>query len=171
MKELELKLVSELMKNSRRSDRDLARAIGTSQPTVTRLRTRLEKEGYIKEYTAIPDFSKLGFELMALTFVKYAKEPTEAELVKIREVAHELERKVPPSDMMIMSGMGLDHGRVILSLHENFASFREFSQRESVFEVSSVASFVIGLDDKTHYRPFTLQTLARYLSHMKTTKK
>src|SRR4030042_1374819 len=103
MKELELKLISELMKNSRRSDRDLAR---------------------------------------------------------------ELEKKAPPSDMMIMSGMGLDHSRVILSLHENFASFREFSLRESIFDVTSVESFVIGLDDKTHYRPFTLQTLAKYLPHM-----
>jgi DNA-binding Lrp family transcriptional regulator len=48
------------MKNSRKSDRQLARAIGTSQPTVTRIRSRLEKEGYIKEYTMIPDFGKLG---------------------------------------------------------------------------------------------------------------
>jgi DNA-binding Lrp family transcriptional regulator len=32
MKVIELKLVSELMKNSRRNDRELARAIGTSQP-------------------------------------------------------------------------------------------------------------------------------------------
>ncbi|OGD44856.1 hypothetical protein A3K79_03525 [Candidatus Bathyarchaeota archaeon RBG_13_46_16b] len=171
MKELELKLISELMKNSRRSDRDLARAIGTSQPTVTRLRTRLEKEGFIKEYTAIPDFSKLGFELMALTFVKYTKPPSEEELIRIRELARELEKKAPPSDMMIMSGMGLDHSRVILSLHENFASFREFSLRESIFDVTSVESFVIGLDDKTHYRPFTLQTLAKYLPHMNAAKR
>jgi DNA-binding Lrp family transcriptional regulator len=39
------------MKNSRRSDRELALVLGISQPTVTRLRTRLEKEGIIKEYT------------------------------------------------------------------------------------------------------------------------
>lgn len=42
MKSIELKIVSELMKNSHRSDRELARRIGTSQPTVTRVRTRLE---------------------------------------------------------------------------------------------------------------------------------
>ena len=60
MKEIELKLISELMKNSRRSDRDLAKAIGTSQPTVSRMIGKLEKEGIIKEYTMIPDFGKLG---------------------------------------------------------------------------------------------------------------
>ncbi|NWF87116.1 winged helix-turn-helix transcriptional regulator [Candidatus Bathyarchaeota archaeon] len=69
MKEVELKLISELMKNSRRSDRDLAKAIGVSQPTVTRVRSRLEKEGYVKEYTMIPDFSRLGYEIPALTFI------------------------------------------------------------------------------------------------------
>ena len=63
MRKIEWKLISELMKNSRRSDRDLAKVIGKSQPTVTRTRTRLEKQGYIKEYTMLPDFQKLGFEI------------------------------------------------------------------------------------------------------------
>ena len=54
LKELERKLLSELIKNSHRSDRELAKAIGSSQPTTTRLRNKLEKEGYIREYTIIP---------------------------------------------------------------------------------------------------------------------
>jgi DNA-binding Lrp family transcriptional regulator len=53
MKKIELKLLPELLNDSRRSDRDLARSLGTSQPTVTRTRIRLEKEGYLKEYTVI----------------------------------------------------------------------------------------------------------------------
>jgi DNA-binding Lrp family transcriptional regulator len=65
MKKIEWMLLSELVKNSKQSDRELAKKTGASQPTVTRTRTRLEKEGYIKEYTIIPDFSKLGFELMS----------------------------------------------------------------------------------------------------------
>ena len=71
MKDLEIKMLSELMKNSRRSDRELAKAVGTSQPTATRIRTKLEKEGYVKEYTAIPDFIKIGYTIMALTFLKF----------------------------------------------------------------------------------------------------
>jgi DNA-binding Lrp family transcriptional regulator len=70
LKEIERKLLSELLKNSRRSDRELAKAIGVSQPTTTRLRTKLEKEGYIKEYTIIPNFSKIGYTIMALNFIK-----------------------------------------------------------------------------------------------------
>ena len=48
MKEIEWKLLSELMKDSRRSDRQLARALGVSQPTITRTRTKLEKPEEIK---------------------------------------------------------------------------------------------------------------------------
>ena len=70
MKDIERRLLSELMKNCRRSDRELAKVLGVSQPTVTRAIHRLQEEGYIKEYTVIPDFSKLGYELMGFTFVK-----------------------------------------------------------------------------------------------------
>jgi len=48
MKGIELKLVSELLKNSRRSDRDLAKTIEVSQPTVSRLLKKLKKDGIIK---------------------------------------------------------------------------------------------------------------------------
>jgi len=47
-----LKLLFALIKNSKRSDRDLAKTLGFSQPTVTRLRQTLEKEA-VKQYTLI----------------------------------------------------------------------------------------------------------------------
>jgi Lrp/AsnC family transcriptional regulator for asnA, asnC and gidA len=68
LKELERKLISKLVKNSRRCDRELAKAISVSQPITTRLRTKLEKEGYLKEYTVIPNFSKIGYTIIALNF-------------------------------------------------------------------------------------------------------
>ena len=79
LKELGRKLLSELVKNSRRSDRELAKAIDASQPTTTRLRTKLEKEGYIKEYTVIPNF-KIGYTIMALNFMKLDPKLTKMKL-------------------------------------------------------------------------------------------
>jgi DNA-binding Lrp family transcriptional regulator len=61
LKENELKILFELIKNARRSDRELAKAIRVSQPTVTRTRTKLEKMGLVKEYTIIPDLRKMGY--------------------------------------------------------------------------------------------------------------
>jgi DNA-binding Lrp family transcriptional regulator len=45
MKDVELKLISELMKNSRRSHRELAHAIGVSQPTVSRVMQGWKSKG------------------------------------------------------------------------------------------------------------------------------
>jgi len=64
-----LRLVSEMLKNSKKSDRELAGILAVSQPTVSRTRARIEKE-YIKTYTIIPDFKKLGYEIMAFTLAK-----------------------------------------------------------------------------------------------------
>jgi DNA-binding Lrp family transcriptional regulator len=85
VKDLELRLISELMKNCKRSDRALAKSLGVSQPTVTRTLHRLEKEGYIREYAAIPDLSKLGYELMGFTFVKMKESLTSGEQKEIQE--------------------------------------------------------------------------------------
>jgi DNA-binding Lrp family transcriptional regulator len=62
-----LTLLFALIKNSKRSDRDLAKILGFSQPTVTRIRKALEKEA-IKQYTIIPNLPYLGFDIIALTF-------------------------------------------------------------------------------------------------------
>ena len=60
MKEiLKRKLLAELLKNSRRSDRQLARVLDSSQPTITRTRQKIEREGIVRSYTFIPDWRKL----------------------------------------------------------------------------------------------------------------
>lgn len=60
-----LDLLYEIMKYSRRSDRELAKTIKVSQPTITRIRKVLEDNGYIREYTVMPALEKLGFEILA----------------------------------------------------------------------------------------------------------
>jgi DNA-binding Lrp family transcriptional regulator len=74
LKDIELKILTELMKNSRRSDRALAKAVGVSQPTVSRTIGKLQKEGYIKEFTIIPDFKKIGFAVMSIMVSKVKDE-------------------------------------------------------------------------------------------------
>lgn len=64
------KILFELIKDSKISDRKLAKKIGLSQPTVTRRRARLDKEGLI-DYTGIPNLVKLGFEIVAFQFMRW----------------------------------------------------------------------------------------------------
>jgi len=169
MKDIGLKLLAELMKNSKTSDRELATKLGVSQPTVSRIRAKLEKEGYIKEYTLVPDFRKLGFEIMAVTLVKLKRELKEEETGKIWKYAEELLKKSPFAYMMAMDGNGLGYSRVVVSLHENYSDFVRFvkATREVPFaELAAFDSFMISLSSK-HYQPLTFSIVARYLLAMK----
>jgi len=160
-----LKLISELMKNSRRSDRDLAGAIGVSQPTVTRIRNKLEKEGYIREYTMIPDFSKLGYKIMAITFaLSRSLEKEEAERAG-KTLADSVKDK-QFEFIMLERGDGLGFDGVIISLHEDYASYLKVSEwlRQFDFlEVKRINSFLINLEDNVRYRPLTFSTLAKLI--------
>ena len=166
MKNAGLKLISELMKNSRRSDRDLAKAIGVSQPTVSRLIKMLEKEGIIKEYTMIPDFCKLGYEILAFTFFNLEKEPNAEEIEKAREVFQSLSQNRLLEVVMLERGIGLGYYGVIISFHEDYSSFlklRETIVQFDFWELSKMESFIICLVDENRYMPLTFASLAKHL--------
>jgi DNA-binding Lrp family transcriptional regulator len=173
MKDVELKLICELMKNSRKSDRELAKAIGVSQPTVTRTRSRLEKEGIIKEYTMIPDFAKLGFEIACINFVRFTKELTEEEFKELRKYGKDLEKKNPGAFLLAMNGMGLGFNRVFVSFYRNYSSYvKDMNIVKAIPNVDAahVESFIISLDDKFHFQPITLSIIADYLLKTKEEK-
>jgi len=146
MKDLERRLVSELMKNCRRSDRQLAKVLGVSQPTVSRNLQKLEKEGIIKEYTVVPDFMKLGYTLLAVTFVKLKKYLSKDEIEKAREAAREsVESSL--NFIMLERGMGMGYNGVFLSFHKDYACFTELKKwltQYDVLEIADVQSFLVS---------------------------
>lgn len=167
MKDSELKLIIELMKDSRRSDRELARAIGVSQPTVSRMIKKLENEGYIKEYTTIPDFRKLGFELMSVNFVKF-KASTDAEHIeKLKKTARQIQTETGLPSLLVMSGMGMGFDRVIIMYHRDYASYARFKDTmkgAAEGNVEKLESFLVVLDGKNHFQPVSFSSLAKFLS-------
>jgi DNA-binding Lrp family transcriptional regulator len=172
VKEAELKLISELVRNSRRSDKDLAKAINTSRPKVTRMRTRLENEGAIKEYTIIPDLNKLGFEILAITFLKL-KKLSQEEIEKARKTAKEELKKAPFEIVMLQRGIGLGYEGVVISYHKDYSSYLNLIQWIKHFdflEPTRVDSFLVDLKDEVQYKPLTFATLATSLSTVKETK-
>ena len=173
MKEVEWKLVCELMKNSRRSDRALAKVIGVSQPTVSRMMNKLEKEGVIKEYTMIPDFAKLGFEIMSIDFATMKEHIPEEKLREIREQVRQTSKKKPLSTIVGMSGMGCNADRVVVAFHEDYSTYMEYLRtirQHPLVIVDQIRSFVINLKDKSQYLPLTLSTLGDYITYKKRQK-
>jgi len=166
MKDVELRLISELVKGSRRSDRELAKAIGISQPTVTRMRGKLEKEGFIKEYTIVPDFSKLGYSLLAITFVQLKQALTTEETEKAREKARNSLRENHNEIIMLERGIGLNRNGVFLSLHKDYSSYldhRKWLQSFEFLETPDIRTFMIDLNDTVHYRSLGFSTLAKHI--------
>ncbi len=164
LKELERKLLSELMKNSRRSDRELAKTIGVSQPTTTRLRTKLEKEGYIKEYTILPNFNKIGYTIMALNFIKLDPKLTYREIEGFRKMHPDTMGKDPFGVVLIQRGIGLGYDSVIVSFHQDYASydaFRKHIKQSMGANITEVNTFLINLENDT--LPPTFSFLARQI--------
>lgn len=166
MKDVELKLISELMKNSRRSDRELAKKIGVSQPTVSRMIQRFETKGILKAYSAIPDFEKLGFSLMAVTFIKTGTDIPPDKVDVLVKAVREVERKRGSKVIMHVRGMGMGYDVMVVSVHESYSAYVKAIKeiREAASQsFEGVETFLANLQD-TKYDPLSMSKFADYLS-------
>jgi DNA-binding Lrp family transcriptional regulator len=173
LKDIEPRLIAELMKNSRRSDRELAKALGISQPTVTRTRMRLEKTGVIREYTMIPDFNKLGYHLCSITLAKF-KEVSQLESFRKMVLADIQRLSEIPQAVLIERGIGHNSNGVVIALHKDYSSYTHFQQWLKQFSIIvpyELENFLINLDDEIHYRYLTFSTLAKHLLTMQKEEK
>ena len=160
MKEEKLvKLLKELIRNSRRSDRELAKTLKVSQPTVTR--NRKLAESYVRSYTVVPEFQKIGYEIFAITFAKaktYDKKEVETKLEAQRKWVMQ-----HPNVFFASDGEGLGKDAVVLSLHKDYSKYAEFMRQYTVnFSefISDVQSFIVSLKTGMIIKPFDLKYLA-----------
>jgi DNA-binding Lrp family transcriptional regulator len=173
LKDVEVRLIAELMKNSCRSDRELAKVVGVSQPTVSRIRTRLEKARIIQEYTIIPNFRELGYHICALTFAYFA---TPKDLLTMRKMVEEYGKRLSeiPEAVVIERGIGEEANGVVISFHERYSDYMKFLdwlKQFSSFTNYALRHFIIDLDDEIHYRYLTFSTLAEHFQRKEMAKK
>jgi len=156
-KELPQQLLRELLKDSKRSDRDLAKVLKVSQPTITRARHRLEKNNMIEDYTIIPNFRKMGFEILALTFVKMRPD------VLIGETKEKTKKYAAqfPNVIFASSGKGLGMTGVIISFHKNYTEYHKQLNmlRVDLKEITEdIQSFMVAIGEG-EYKRFSLKHL------------
>ena len=163
LRELDYKLLSELMKNAKRSDRQIAKVLKSSQPTITRTRVFLEKE-LIDGYTIIPKWEKLGYNILAITFVK-TKQALGIE--ERYEAAHKKGTKwLMKQPNIIMSGgcrgMGMDG--FLMSVHKSYSDFDEFMfnhKRELGELVDDIQTVIVNLGGSAILKPLHFKYLAK----------
>lgn len=156
-KQLPQKLLRELLKNSKRSDRDLAKILRVSQPTITRARHKLEKSKMIQDYTIIPNFRQMGFEILALTFVKMRPEILTPEvMMEARKYAAKW-----PNAIFASTGEGLGMTGVIISFHRDYT---DYHRKLNLLRVDwkdfaeDIQSFVVSLEEG-EFKRFSLTYL------------
>lgn len=156
-----LRLLKEMLKNSKRSDREIAKGLGVSQPTVTRTRAQLEKE-YIKTYTIVPDFAKLGYQILAFTFLKMKSYPSMEKADKTMQRAAKWANKYP-NVIFAADGEGLGKDIIIVSFHKDYSMYSDFMRTLAMDwgqTVTDFESFIVSIKSGIKMKPFDLKYLA-----------
>ena len=149
-KNLPEKLLFELVKNSKRSDRELAKILKVSQPTITRARTKLEKEKFIRQYTVFPEFTKVGFELVAFNFTTL-KPSQSSDLEKMQKMRSEW-AKDNPNIVLEIGGEGLGANNLMISIHKNYTDFVSFIAKyrtDWANYLQDLKSFIISIPNRS----------------------
>ena len=117
-------LLLEYLKDSNKSDRQIAKILGVSQPTVSRMRNKLLTEGIVRHFSVFPNFAKMGYEIMAFSCAKFNMN----KIVEIKEKAVKWAQKNPEIIFTARAqGMGMD--AVAISIHRNYADYDAFIKR------------------------------------------
>ena len=165
LKPIDYRLIVELIKNPTLSDRQIARTLGVSQPTVLRRRGELEKE-MLLNYTAIPNLSKLGFEIIAATLAIGRGDKNPEELM---QRALDFWRN-HPNTIFVSTGSGFGSDRVILSAHKSYSDYVTYIkdlERDWGEFAETKGSFIIGLRHDNMLSRLTFEQLAEGLAKEK----
>ena len=109
----------ELMKNAKKSDRDIAKKFNISQPTVTRIRKKLEKN-VISAYTAVPILTEIGINLMSFNFGICDSTKKQIDLC-----LKQLE-KTNPRVAFAASGEGMGKNCLVVAFHKDYRDYVSF---------------------------------------------
>lgn len=161
LKSIDYKILAALMKNAKISDRQLAKEIGVSQPTVTRRRARLEREA-IDGYTTIPKWKVLGFEILAFTFVKSKQDLWLKEKYDVTRDRGRQWLMQHPNILMSGGCRGMNMNGFLVSVHKSYSDFDKFMTEHRMQlgdMVTDVESVIVNLEGPDILKPLHLKYL------------
>jgi len=105
----------------------------------------------IREFTVIPDFVKMGYEIMAISFLKTRKPLNEPEVTKSC-----------PNMIFLAEGEGMGKDTVMISLHKNYTEYSRFVTEQRMLwgeNLKDYESMLVSLKG-TIVKPLSLKYLA-----------
>lgn len=114
----------------------------------------------------MPNFRRLGYKIMALTFVKTKSgyKPQVAE--EALKIGIETFGKGPYEMVMAERGSGLGYDAVAISHHCDYSSYREFValiRQFDFLDLENLDSFLVDLENPIHCRSLTFGTMAKHI--------
>ncbi len=156
-KKILFQLLFEYLKDSDRSDSKVAKELGVSQATVSRLKGKLLKEGYISHFSAIPNFAKIGYEILAFSFVKF-------NMNQVPEIEDRSEEWAMSHPEIVFTARadGLGADAITISLHKDYAAYKEFfAENRNLFgKMMADVSFILVDLKGPIAKPFSFGYLA-----------
>jgi DNA-binding Lrp family transcriptional regulator len=162
LKSIDYKIIAALMKNSKTSDRQLAKQIGVSQPTVTRRRAKMEN-GALDGYTAVPQWAALGFEILAVTMVKNHPSVSLKENVKANFERAVKWMKTQPNVILCSGVRGMNRSGLMISVHKSYFDFDRFiaEHKRALGDLfSEIDTALVNLKGGEVIKPLHLKYLA-----------
>lgn len=117
--DLDLKILGELMEDSRNTCRKIAKKLGVSPGTVLSRIRRMEKNGVLKKYAVSVDYEKLGYSVTSVTEITVSKG-------KLVEVEKKL--AVIPGVCAVYDVTG-DVDAIVISKFKNPAELSKFTKK------------------------------------------
>jgi len=155
LKKREKEVLIHLIKNGKAPDKYIAKLLGTSQPTVTRIRRKLEKKGFIKSYKVWVDLEKVGIKLVVFTFFKIA-DSTNSEKIK-RKILPYLYNV--PQIVCVAEGEGMGKTSLIVSVHTSFKDYQDMIEKiRNAFGkfINEIEQFFVSID--RFHKEFSLES-------------
>jgi DNA-binding Lrp family transcriptional regulator len=119
LSEKELKVLKELVNDSRRSRKVMASAVGISEPEFSKTVSKLENAGVIKKFTISIDYRKLGYPDLAIFLFSLSDKRAVNDVVgKLNSYKEIIE---------IQEVFGEDHDLFVRIMSENNERIREIS--------------------------------------------
>jgi DNA-binding Lrp family transcriptional regulator len=136
---------------------------------VTRLRQKLKKSGVIKEYTIIPDFTKLGYQLAVITTFKM-QEMSSRDREENKKKTIQAEETYPHANLMAVNGIGFGKDVLFITFYKDYSDYsRAMEQLKQIphTEVYQTQSFIVDLNDERNYRILSMSAIAKHLLTLK----
>ena len=125
IRDKEKQVLFELLKDGRKPDKHIAQLLKLTQPTVTRIRQKLEREKVIKGYRAVVDEKVVGFSISAITFFDWRDYSEQKQIDEARSYIFSI-----PEVVYYARGEGL-RGKtyVMITVHKTFAEYEAFTRK------------------------------------------